>query len=625
MKLADYVINRLAEEGIEEMFVVYGAANGDLIDAFTRTDKTKYICTMHEQAAGFAAEGYAKISGKFGVAIATSGPGGMNFLTPIGNCFYDSVPCIFITGQVKRQFMKSNPSVRQVGFQETDIVSIVTPVTKYATCIMEAEHVRFELEKALFYMRQGRPGPVLIDIPIDIQQVEINPDELEACPIQDLANLPNTDKKMYRDLLADIKNAERPVILVGGGALKAKEAIQYLSTELNIPCFRTWNAKDIITNDFVNFGGDVGTYGGRGRNFAVQNSDLLISIGSRISGRITGGKPETFARAARKWMIDMDPANLIGDLQQVKMDVNILADARKFTSEFIEFVQESHPALRPPHWQFEKWMNTVKAWRDKYDPINIHKDVKCEGVNPYIFMRKLSDMCSVNDVIVSDCGGNQVIFAHAFETKNGQRCFTNNGNSPMGFSMCGALGAWFAQQKKIRNIVINKSRQMGMKKLMREIIGNVICIIGDGGMTMNIQELQTLKNYGINVKTFIINNHIYGITKAFQKVNFGGRSEACGPKGYVPPDFIGIAQAHGISTTTIENEGCDWHSQIQTVLDAEGPYICNVECPEWHSYLPKISGWDQAIEDMEPYLSNEEFLENMIIQPSEASMRKRGL
>lgn len=625
MKLADYVINRLAQEGIEEMFVVYGAANGDLIDAFTRTNKTKYICTMHEQAAGFAAEGYAKVSGKFGVAIATSGPGGQNFLTPISNCFYDSVACLFITGQVKRQFMRSNPTIRQVGFQETDIVSIVSPVTKYAICIMEPLHVRFEIEKALFYMRTGRPGPVLIDIPIDVQQADINPDELEAFPTQAMTQLPETDKKVYRDLLLDIKAARRPVILVGGGAIKAKEAIQYLSTELNIPCFRTWNAKDIITNDFINFGGDVGTYGGRGRNFAVQNSDLLISIGSRISGRITGGKPETFAREAKKWMIDMDPANLIRDLQQVKIDVNILADANKFVAEFIDFIGEGHPAVRPPRGQFDAWMKNVVEWRDKYDPVNIHQNVKCEGVNPYVFMRKLSDMCSVNDVIVSDCGGNQVIFAHAFETKNGQRCFTNNGNSPMGFSMAAAMGAWFAQQKKTRNVVISKNRPIGMKKLMKEIIGNVICIIGDGGMTMNIQELQTLKTYGINVKVFIINNHIYGITKAFQKVNFEGRSEACGPKGYVPPDFIGIAQAHGISTAHIVNQELDWHSTIQHVLDADKPFICNVECPEWHSYYPKISGWDQAIEDMEPYLSNEEFLENMIIQPSEASLRKRGL
>ena len=605
MKVADYIIKVLADEGIKEAFLVYGAANGDIVDAFTRNERIRYICTMHEQAAGFAAEGYAKISRKFGVAIATSGPGGQNFVTPIGNCFYDSVPVLFITGQVKTQFMRPNDSIRQVGFQETDIVKIVEPITKYAVCVKDPLSIRYELEKALFLMKNCRPGPVLLDIPIDVQQVQIDPESLAPYVPMVLKPgmiAPNQDEKIYANLLKDIKASKRPIILVGGGAFEAREAIRYLSTTLGVPVCRTWNARDIITDDFVNFGGDVGTYGGRGRNFAIQNCDLLISIGSRISGRITGGKPDTFARHAKKWMIDIDLGNLLPANQQFTINHSVMSDAKQFTIGFIQHVEKSFYGKFNSD-KFLPWMYKCKAWVEAYDPVDIHADKKVVGVNPYLFMRSLSDVASEKDIIVSDCGGNQVIFAHAFKTKRGQRCFTNNGNSPMGFSMCGAMGAWFVQDKPE---------------------GNTICIIGDGGMTMNSQELQTIKNYDIDIKIFILDNRIYGITKAFQEVNFEGRAEACGPKGYAPPDFVKVAMAYGVRTVVINNPDTMDHLTA-LVLREPGPIVCIVKCPEWHSYYPKISGWHTPIEDMEPLLNNKEFMENMLIRPSDATIKARGL
>jgi len=592
MKVADFIINYLADYGIKEMFVVYGAANGDLIDAFTRTNKTRYVAVMHEQAGGFAAEGYAKVSGKPGVAIATSGPGGMNFVTPIGNCFYDSVPCLFITGQINSKFLRPDPSIRQVGFQETDIVGIVRPITKYAVMLQKPEDVKYELEKALFLAEKGRPGPVLIDIPLDIQKQDIDVSTLVGFD-------PTTEKTVFDmakvdaqidQYLSDLSRARRPVLMIGAGVAIAGGTAKLLEVgrALKIPMFPTWNALDIIASDYEYYGGRIGTYGGPGRNFGLQNSDLVLAIGSRISGRITGGNLRSFLRSAKKYVVDVDEALLQKKLQQVPFDVSMHCDAKLFLERLkAKLQQKTLP-------NFTEWTAKVMEWKIKYDPVRKEYFDQKEFANPYVFMKLLSDAMGNRDVFVGDCGGNIVISNHAFATKTGQRYITNNGNSPMGFSFAGAIGAWFASDKK----------------------QNVVCSIGDGGFNMNIQELQTCVTYGVKMKTFILNNHIYGITKAFQETNFEGRMEACGPKGYNPPDFIKICQAYGVKTFTISSNS-EITKVVKEVLAYDGPAICDVNCHEWHSYEPRIFGWRTPIEDMYPYLPRDEFRANMFIEPLE--------
>jgi len=433
MRLADYVINFLAESGITDIFVVYGAANGDLIDAFTRTDKTRYIAVMHEQAGGFAAEGYAKIKGHAGAAIATSGPGGMNLVTPIGNCYYDSVPCIFLTGQVKTKYQKPDPSVRQVGFQETDIVGIVKPITKYAKMIRNPQEIKYELEKAWHIAHNGRQGPVLLDLPIDIQKAEIEPESLKGFYIEDEKNNFNekiVDEKIKR-YLTDLTNAKRPVIFVGGGIRSANAIgeLYRLVEKLNIPLIPTWNALDIVTSDLYYYAGRVGTYGGRGRNFVIQNSDLLLAVGTRISGRITGAKIKEFARAAKKYVVDIDEANL--KYQLFPIEEPIVCDAKIFLEKLLQKLEN----YKTP--DFLWWMNKVIEWREKYDPVKPEYYEQKKYANPYVFFRILSEEMKEGDILVGDCGGNIVISNHAFETKKGQRTITNNGNSPMGFSFSG--------------------------------------------------------------------------------------------------------------------------------------------------------------------------------------------
>ena len=595
IKVADYIINTLAERGIDKIFVVYGAANGDLIDGFTRTAATEYVAVMHEQAGGFAAEGYAKIKGIPGVAIATSGPGGMNLLTSMGNCFYDSIPCVFLTGQINSRFLRPDPSIRQVGFQETDIVAMAAPVTKYAKMMVKAEDVRYEVEKALWLCQSGRPGPVLLDIPLDIQKAKIDVKQLVGFEPPAVASydLDVVDRQIHK-LLDDLRCAERPVILVGGGVrlADAQDDVRELGRRLKIPCFPTWNALDVITSDYEFYGGRIGTYGGAGRNFGIQNSDLLISIGSRISGRITGGNVQSFARQARKYLVEIDPAMVQRKFQQVPFDVNILCDAKAFVRRLLVALDQNPKAI--PHRA--SWTERVMEWKRKYDPVRPEFFKQKERVHPYAFMRRLSEKMGATDVLVGDCGGNIVVSNHAFETKYGQRNLTNNGNSPMGFSFAGAMGAWFA----------DPTRQ-------------VVCTIGDGGFNMNLQELQTFLNYGVKVKTFILNNHIYGITKAYQETNFQGRAEACGPKGYRPPNFIKLAQAYGVKTVTIGNHA-EMNAKIDEVLQYNGPVVCDVDMDEYHTYEPRIFGWKTPIEDMYPYLSREEFRDNMVVEPVEGWM-----
>ena len=592
LKVADYIIKFFADKGIDKMFVVYGAANGDLIDAFTRIKNTKYISIMHEQAAGFAVEGYSKVKGLPGVAIATSGPGGQNFLTPISNCFYDSVPGIFITGQVKRQFLRPDEKIRQIGFQETDIVGMAKPVTKRAIMVKNEKDIKYELEYCYHLATKGRPGPVLLDVPMDIQKKIIDVNKLRSFKPKKENFNEKKIKKQIQKFIIDFNKSKRPVLLIGGG-VKTADAVndlQQLGKKMNVPVFPTWNALDIVTSDYSNYCGRVGTYGGAGRNFGIQNSDLLMTIGCRLSGRITGGNPKSFAREAKKYMVDIDPSNLKTKWQQVKFDENIYCDAKKF----IDLLAEEFKKKEDLSKKNEKidWLKTCINWKKKYDPVKKEFFKDHNYVHPYAFVRSLSDKMSKNDTFVGDCGGNIVISNHSFETKLGQRYFTNNGNSPMGFSFAGGLGACVANPKI-----------------------NTVCIIGDGGMNMNIQELVTLVNYNINLKTIILNNHIYGITKAYQKTNFSGRMEACGPVGYNPSNFVEICKAYKVKVMELSQ-----NSKTEEILDEflnynDGPIVLDVNCHEFHTYEPRIFGWNTPIEDMYPYISRSEFKSNMIVKP----------
>lgn len=599
MKAADYIITHLRDIGVKKVFVVYGAANGDLIDAFTRVSGIEYVATMHEQAATFAAETYSKVTGELGCVIATSGPGGTNLLTGIANCHYDSVPCLFITGQINSQYSnKFKGVIRQVGFQENDIVAMAKPVTKWADNVILPFSVERYLLSAIFFATEGRPGPVLLDIPIDVQKADIQVENLDTNRhylngVTEPYRWKEPDTCKIREsvckFLGDYEKAERPILLIGGGLHWGKDCwfdLNYMMAKLDIPAIPTWNAIDVITNKHPYYAGRVGTYGGEGRNFAIQNSDLLLSIGCRFSGRITGGQIHTFARVAKKYIVDIDRANLEPSMQQVRGDVNIWSDAATFCRIMAD-------ELSGKSFNRKTWVTQTKQWVKDYQPCRPEFYASKDKVNPYVFMDVLSKELWGNHIVISDCGGNAVVTYQALKTLNGQRVISSHGNSPMGFSFCGAIGAALAAPER-----------------------PVVCLIGDGGFNMNIQELQTIINYKLPIKTFIMNNHIYGITRQFQDTNFNSRYEASGPKGYNPPDFLPLVKAYGIKTKRISNHK-ELRRKIRSVLNYEGAIVCDVDMGEFCQYEPRIFGWKTPIEDMYPYLPRDEFRRNMLIEPLE--------
>jgi len=472
MILADYVINFFANKGIDKAFVVYGAANGHLIDAFTRNNKIQYVATMHEQAAGFAAEGYAKIKRLPGLSIVTSGPGATNLSTPIANCFYESIPCIFITGQIHSNFLRPHKSIRQVGFQETDVVSITKSITKYAKMITDPNEIKYELEKSFNLCNSGRKGPVLLDIPTDIQKVKIEINSTKGIGTKynrQIFNLKKV-KASINKYLKDLKKSKRPVLLIGGGAQLANcsSKILKIAKVLNIPCFATWNGMDTITSDFALYGGRVGTYGGPGRNLGIQNCDLLFGLGTRVSGRITGGNPKSFAREAKKYIVDIDPALLTRKYQQVKIDENIYCDLNIFLNIFIDEINKFNKSkLNFDDWnkKVKLWLKNYNSYKSKYTESNGYKFKGKKYVHPYAFMNSLSNHLSKKDIIVGDCGGISVVIGHCLKTKFGQRYHSNNGHAPMGYAFSAAIGSWLGSSKK----------------------HNTICLTGDGGFNMNIQ------------------------------------------------------------------------------------------------------------------------------------------
>jgi acetolactate synthase-1/2/3 large subunit len=625
MKFSDYLIDWLSNL-TDQVFLVYGAANADMVDSIANHPTLKYVCTQHEQGAGFAAEGVSKTSDQIGVAMATSGPGGQNLLTSMANCYYDSVPAIFITGQVKSRFMVEQKAgkekLRQLGFQETPIVEMARPVTKLAISLRPDDLTEYTsktsrgkglhaiFDDIMIALRTGRPGPVLLDIPIDVQQKEVSNHVLFSDPKTWARVFPHDGRLQFStDLLGKLMYAKRPAILIGGGCHNVNKDMLYsILRRLGIPCFPTWNALDIITDDFELYGGRVGTFGGKGRNIAFSDADLVLSLGARISGRLTGGAPEKMWPACaieNRFMVDIDPANLDEANMETPFGNVLQYDLDHFLQLLYSLITTTDPVLLDR----SEWRENVIKLRDRFDPVlPEHFDENHKSIHPYASMRILSQEMENDDILVADCGGNVVTINHSFEFKNGQRYITNNGNSPMGFAMCGAIGAAIANPDK-----------------------RVVCVIGDGGMTMNSQELQTIKHYDIkNLKIIVFNNGVYGITKAFQNINFNGKHEACGPKGYSPPDFIKLAEAYELKThnITFNLPKMNWgfwdgkYSYLQRQINAflsNDATLCNLDLTDEKlsapEFWPRIVGWQTQIWDMTPRLPDYEMRELVNFNP----------
>ncbi len=589
MKASDYIVDFFEEKGVTVAFGITGSVIADVLDSFNGRKKIKLYHPIHEQAAAMAAHAYTMTTGKIGLAISTSGPGATNLFTGLTCAWYDSIPAFYISGQVNSKFTKGEKMVRQVGFQETDVVGMVRCVTKYSAIVMDPQMLRYELEKAYHFATTGRPGPVLLDIPVDIQRADIDPSKLKSYKPEKIykSETETQIKAKIKEFVEDLKKAKHPVVLVGGGIDHAGAVAEAreLFKHLKIPAVATWVGLDTISGDHPLYRGRIGTYGQRGANITFQNADLLISLGSRHDGRQTGGRLDSFAREAKRYIVDVDWGELKD--QPIKGHVNINADLK----EFLPLLTQAIKTATIPN--FSGWLKESKKWQLEYPTVLPAYEKKSERVHSYYFMKKLSEIMQPGDIIVGDCGGNIVPLAQAFEVKKNQRVITSWSHSPMGYAFAAAMGAGLAGKKGAKNVV---------------------CTIGDGGMQVNIQELQTYKMYNIPVKVFVLNNESYGIIMQYQDTYLKSRYVGAAQKwGYTFPDFRRVAEAYGLKTEIINNNG-EVEKKVKKVLSMKGPVICEVKLQRKTVLEPRL-GWNTGIEDQYPPLDREELKKHLYIKP----------
>ena len=581
MKLSDYVIDAIARQGVAHVFEFIGGAITHLIDSIYHRPDMACVSVHHEQTGAFAAEAYARINGRLGVAMATSGPGALNMVTGIGSCWFDSVPCLFITGQVNTYEYKFDRPVRQIGFQETDIVAVVAPLTKYAVLVTEPESIRYHLEKAVWLARSGRPGPVLLDIPMNIQRAQIDPADLPGFLGSEehaaLATVPVVDPVQVRQVAGLIGQARRPVILAGGGARTAggAEALQALVERTGIPVVSTLLGLDVMPHDDPAFFGMIGAYGNRYSNMTLANSDLLLILGARLDSRQTGTRPDTFARAATRVHVDIDPHELNA---KVRVDLAIHADLREFLDALNREMEAS------ARTDLTAWYGVINRYREQYP--TLADPVEFPGIDPNRFMEILADRCGEGDAICLDVGQNQMWAGQSFRLKKGQRMLISGGMGAMGFALPAALGA---------------AKATG---------GRAIAIAGDGGIQVNIQDLEVIVSHRLPVKVIVLNNNCLGMVRQFQDMYFGGRRQST-VIGYGCPDLVKVAAAYGLPAFAIDSlEGAA--AVLDEALALDGPAFVEVKLEQNSCVNPKLVV-NRPIEDMSPHLDREELAEAMLI------------
>ena len=582
MKLSDYVIDFISRQGVGHVFEFIGGAITHLIDSIHHRTDMECVSVHHEQSGAFAAEAYARINGRLGVAMATSGPGALNMVTGIGSCWFDSVPCLFITGQVNTYEYKFDRPVRQIGFQETDIVSVVKPLTKYAVLVTEPESIRYHLEKAVWLAQSGRPGPVLLDIPMNVQRTQIDPDTLPgflgSAEHAALSARPALDDAAVRKVAEMLRSAERPVILAGGGVRcsGAARELQELVELTGVPVVTTLLGLDVLQHDSPAFFGMIGAYGNRFGNMTLANSDFLLILGARLDSRQTGTRPDTFGRAARKVHVDIDPHELNA---KVQVDLALQADVREFLSALI---RELAGSARP---DLGSWYGVINGFREKYptyaDPAEF------PGIDPNRFMEILSERCGEGDTVCLDVGQNQMWAGQSFRLKRNQRMLISGGMGAMGFALPAAMGAAIALPGQ-----------------------RAVALAGDGGIQVNIQDLDTIVNHRLPVKVIVLNNACLGMVRQFQDMYFGGRRQST-VIGYSCPDLVKIAGAYGLPAFTIDSlDGAA--AVLDEALALEGPAFVEVRLEQNTCVNPKLVV-NRPIEDMSPHLDRGELADAMLI------------
>jgi len=599
IKVTDYIVKKLEEYGTKHVFMISGGGAMHLNDSFGRSEKINYICNHHEQASAIAAEGYSKITGELSVVCVTTGPGGINTLNGVFGQWTDSVPVLYISGQVKTEtLISSYPEIplRQLGDQEADIISIVKPITKYAKQVRNPQEIIQILDEAIYHATNGRPGPVWIDVPMDIQgsYMENNHCEQSLAIKKTIDNIWIASSQAPRnDIVAffeELKNSKRPLIVAGNGINISKTRKEFINfaQSMQIPVVTTHTGFDIMPSDNSLYIGRIGTIGQRAGNFALQNADLVIFLGTRNNIRQLSYDWKNFAKKARKIVVEIDSAEL--QKPTFKPDIAINADLKDF---FLEVFKQNNNSLP----DFAEWLNWCKARREKYPVVQTEHKIVKNAVNPYYFVETLTKCLKDEAIVVTGNGTASVCAFQAAIIKNNQRFILNSGNASMGYDLPAAIGACIASGNK-----------------------DVICLAGDGSIMMNIQELQTVLHHQLPIKLFVLNNDGYISIKQTQNNFFNGNLVASDKTSGVSfPDFIKVAQAFNLPAIRINNQN-NLEEDIKQVLSQKGPVVCEVMLQNDYIFAPKHSSQklpdgkivSKPLDDMYPFLDREEYKENML-------------
>jgi acetolactate synthase I/II/III large subunit len=607
MKLSDYVFQFVADQGVKHVFLVTGGGAMHLNASLAAEKRITPICNSHEQASAMCAESYAKAVNGLGVALVTTGPGGTNAVTGVAGAWLDSTPTLFLSGQVKRpdrmfDAVTGKPlGMRQLGVQEIDIVSIVKPITKYAVVVLDPLDIRYELEKAHFLALNGRPGPVWIDVPLDVQ----------ASPIPDPSTLRGFDASEHKAAMAnanlrdevrrvveELQRSSRPLLFAGNGTRLARAEKQFneLRLLLDIPTVATWCAADLVPSDVPTFVGRPGNVAARGANFALQNCDFLLVLGARLDMAITGYAPQNLAREAHKVAVDIDPS----ELQKLHPHLQqpIISDCGAFLDELLAQLKALQHRLDRSRWA--DWNRRAADWKTRYNVVT-DEHRKPEGlVSIFNLAEVIGTESKQEDKLVSGSSGSGIeIFLLACPTRSGQRIFHTAGLGAMGYGLPMSLAVCIGSGSK-----------------------QTILVDGDGGFQFNIQELETVRRLQLPIKFFVLNNDGYASIRASQKAYFGeAQIGADAATGLTVPNLSKIAASYDIPSVVIEDQS-NLRDEVRRILAMSGPVVVDVRvipdevrAPRLQSYQkPDGSFVSKPLEDLFPFLSREEFFANMIIK-----------